>query len=138
MAHSSAVAFTKYHKLFETEEACYRYLYKMKWPEGYRCSKCRHDACYAIKTRNYPLYECKNCEYQTTLTVGTIFEKTRTDLTLWFAAIFFLYENQNVSTASIASELDIDYRTAHAMVRKIRAALANPMCIAAAPSLEGD
>ncbi|OUS78149.1 hypothetical protein B1748_05160 [Paenibacillus sp. MY03] len=56
----------------------------MKWSEGFRCPKCQHDACYAITTRNNPLYKCKKCTHRTTLTVCKISEKTRTDLTVWF------------------------------------------------------
>ncbi len=135
MASQPVITLGQYQKHFLTEKSCYEYLFKMKWPEGFRCFKCGHDTCYAITTRSYPFYECKHCGYQTTLTAGTIFEKTRTDITLWFAAIYLAVQDGSVSTAFIANELEISYQTAWMMMRKIRQALANPKCIAHAPKL---
>ncbi len=119
-----------------TERSCLEYLFRLKWPEGFRCAKCRHTAYYVITTRTYPLYECKRCGRQTTLTVGTIFEKTHTDITTWFAAIYLLVQETEVRTARIADQLDINYETAWSMVRKIRQAIANPQCVASAPRLD--
>ncbi|WP_409348271.1 transposase, partial [Paenibacillus gyeongsangnamensis] len=31
----------EFHKKFQTEEACHEHLYKMKWPQGYCCPKCK-------------------------------------------------------------------------------------------------
>lgn len=138
LVNQPVITYEQYRKHFLTEKSCYEYLYRMKWPEGYRCSKCLHDAFYVIMSRGYPLYECKKCGHQTTLTVGTIFEKTRTDITIWFGAIFLVVQDINVPTASIANELDINYETAWTMVSKIRKALANPRCIASAPRLTED
>lgn len=135
LATQPAITLAQYQKHFLTEESCFDYLYKMKWPEGYRCSRCRHDDCYTLTTRNHPFYECKNCGNQTSLTVGTIFEKTRTDITVWFAAIYIVGQDKDVTTAAIANKLEINYETAWTMVRKIRKALASPECIANAPAL---
>ena len=135
LANQPAITLTQYQKHFLTEESCYEYLYKMKWPEGFRCSKCQHGDCYPITTRNHPFYECKKCGNQSSLTVGTIFEKTRTDITIWFAAIFLVVQDESVSTALIADELEISYQTAWTMVRKIRKALADPRCVSHAPKL---
>lgn len=107
----------------------------MKWPAGYRCSKCGNPAYYVIVTRNHPLYECRKCGNQSSLTVGTIFEKTHTDITVWFAAIYMVDQDHRISTAEIANQLEISYQTAWAMARKIRMSLANPRCIESAPRL---
>ena len=42
------------------------------------------------KTHKLKLFECKECGYQATVTVGTIMEKTRVDLTKWFFSQFIL------------------------------------------------
>lgn len=138
MAAEPAISSSQYRKHFLTEQSCHAYMFKMKWPEGFRCSKCRNDSCYEITTRHYPLYECKKCGCQEALTVGTIFEKTRIPITVWFAAIYCIVRNEHVSTASIARRLEINYQTAWAMARKIRKALANPHCVASAPKFEED
>lgn len=138
LADQPMITLTQYQKHFLTEKSCCEYLYKMKWPDGYRCAKCRHAAYYVILTRNYPLYECRRCGNQTTLTVGTIFEKTHTDLTTWFAAIYLVVQDRQASTAQISNQLDLNYETAWTMARKIRTALANPRCIASAPAFGSD
>lgn len=126
MAKQAPITFTQFQKQFLTEEACYAHLYKMKWSEGFCCPICQHDACYVITTRKSPLYECKNCDHQTTLTVNTIFEKTRTDLTVWFAAIFLVaHDKRGVSATLVAKELEISYQTAWTMMQKIRKAMAD-------------
>ncbi|RAV19577.1 transposase [Paenibacillus contaminans] len=135
MEDQPVISFKQYQKHFLTEQSCNEYLFRMKWPEGFQCSKCRHDDYYVITTRKHPLYECKLCGNQTTLIVGTIFEKTRTDITIWFAAIYLAVQEKSLSTAMIANELEISYQTAWAMMRKIRQALASPKCIANAPKL---
>jgi transcription elongation factor Elf1 len=66
---------------FDTDEACARKLYRIKWPEGYLCPVCRHREASVIRTRRLPLYECKRCHHQTSLTVGTVMEKSKTPLT---------------------------------------------------------
>jgi len=93
---------------------------------------------YEIATRHYPIYECTKCGYQTTLTAGTILEKTRTEVTLWFAAIYMAVQDGGASTASVGNELDISCQRAWAMMRKIRGALASPACVANAPKLSED
>jgi len=138
LAAQPVITFSQYQQHFLTEESCLAYLYKMKWPEGFQCAKCRHTACYVIETRNNPLYECQLCGSQTTLIVGTIFEKTRTDIKTWFAVIYMVAQETHVTTAQIADQLDISYQTAWSMVRKVRKALANPKCVASAPRLSAD
>jgi transposase-like protein len=60
------------------------------------------------------------------LTAGSIFEKTRTNLTIWFAAIFLVaHDKRGVSATLIANELEISYQTAWTMMQKIRKAMAD-------------
>ena len=98
----------------------------MKWPNGFKCPKCNHDRAYVIKTRKLPLYECCECRHQTTVLVGTVFEKTRTDLRKWFWAIFLVAQDKRgVSARLIADQLGVCYPTAWAMLHKIRRAMAS-------------
>lgn len=136
MGDQPAMTFQQYQRHFLTVDSCYAYLYRMKWPTGYRCSKCHGSGSYLITTRSHPLYECIQCGDQTTLTAGTIMEKTRTDITVWFAAIYLAVQDRHVSTATVANRLEIDYQKAWSMMKKIRAALASPACIANAPDLD--
>lgn len=77
VAQQKSIGLIEFQRRFATEEACHDHLFRMKWPHGFKCPKCGHDQAYEIKTRRLPLYECAQCKRQTTVTVGTIFEKTK-------------------------------------------------------------
>jgi len=58
--------------------------------------------------------------------VGTVFEKTRTDLRKWFWAIFLVAQDKRgVSARLIADQLGVCYPTAWVMLHKIRRAMAS-------------
>ncbi len=110
------------HK-FRTEKNCHEYLRKLKWPNGFRCPKCDHKDCFTI-TRKLPVYECKSCRHQTTVLVGTVFEKTRTSLVKWFLAIYLIaHDKRGVSANHLASQIGVSYPTAWLMLHKIRKAM---------------
>ena len=60
---------------YGTEEQCQQVLFKMRWPQGFRCPKCGHEHCYALQSRK--LYQCRRCRFQASLTQGTIFASTK-------------------------------------------------------------
>ena len=101
-----------FQKQFSTQEACHDYLFSLKWSNGYCCEKCGHDAYFETKTRKHRLYECKKCRYQATVTVGTVMEKTRTDLIKWFLAIYLIaHDKRGVSATRLSEELEVTYKT---------------------------
>jgi predicted DNA-binding transcriptional regulator YafY len=52
---------------------------------------------------------------------GTIFEKSRTSLRLWFYAIYLMTSTRcGISARQLARELGVDYKTAARMVRRIK------------------
>jgi len=109
-------------KNFGTEEQCRKYLYDKKWPEGFICPKCKHNEHFNIVSRN--LYQCKACNYQASVTAGTIMDKTRTPLVKWFLAIHLMSEDKRgISALSLMSKLGISYNTAWTMSHKIRYAM---------------
>ena len=55
---------------FPTNEACMEYLYKTRWPDGYKCSRCNCSDAWEIRPYKY---KCRNCGYQATVTAGTFF-----------------------------------------------------------------
>jgi transposase-like protein len=80
MANNETMNALEFQDKFNSNEACYQFLFHKKWPEGFRCPKCDHHHAFFIKTRKQPLYECACCKHQITLTVGTVFERIRKDL----------------------------------------------------------
>src|SRR3954454_22112662 len=50
---------------FGSDEQCREYLFKVRWPDGFRCSACGHDDAYALRTKIVD--ECVACRKQHSL-----------------------------------------------------------------------
>lgn len=112
----------EFKKRFGTERACQNALEKMRWPNGFICPKCDRTKASRIKTRR--LLQCSKCHYQVSLTSGTIFHKTRTPLQKWFWAIYLASQDKGgVSAMRLSKQLELGYKTAWAMLHKIRKAM---------------
>lgn len=111
---------------FATEEACLDYLAKLRWPEGFVCPVCGGDS--AWRTRRRGLWMCAGCGRQTSVTAGTIFHRSHTPLTTWFAAIWFVCASKNgVSAATLQQVLGFgSYETAWAWLHKLRRVMVRP------------
>lgn len=119
---------------FSTEEKARSYLEAIRWPDGPACPHCGGcEKIYPIapnpaKKIRAGLYECGDCDGQFTVTVGTIFEKSKIELRKWLIAWYLLCSSKKgISAAQLQRQLDIgSYRTAWFMLHRIRYALAEP------------
>ncbi len=84
----------EFEKCYQSENDCWRALEKMKWPGGFVCPKCGHDDGYRLSRRH--IIQCAVCRHQTSVTAGTIFDKTRIPLLNWFWMIFLLPKTNEV------------------------------------------
>lgn len=73
-------------------------------------------------------FKCAGCRTRTSVTAGTIFDRTRTPLTIWFAGCWhFATSKSGVSALSLKRTLEIgSYQTAWAMLHRIRSVLVRP------------
>lgn len=117
------LSYEEFQKRFSSEKECMDYLYQAKWPLGFLCSKCSHSHAYVITTRNHPLYECAHCHHQTSLTVDTILEGTRTDLRKWFITFYLVSTPKSISASKLMDIIHVTYKTAWSMLHKIRHAI---------------
>jgi transposase-like protein len=71
---------------------------------------------------------CSECGHRTSVTEGTIFDRTQTPLTVWFTATWlFATGKDGVSALSLKRTLEIgSYQTAWAMLHRIRSLLVRP------------
>src|SRR6476661_6801486 len=111
---------------FGTDEQCREYLFKARWPEGFRCAACRHDDAYTLKTKI--VYECVACRKQHSLLAGTIFEQTKTGLGRWFLAIYLVTSSKGgIAATELKRQLGLgSYGTAWSWLHKIRKAMVRP------------
>jgi transposase-like protein len=71
---------------------------------------------------------CVACACRTSVTAGTIFDRTRTPLTVWFMACWlFASGKDGISALSVKRTLKIgSYQTAWAMLHRLRSVLVRP------------
>ena len=81
-----------FEKRFASEEACLKYVFELRWPNGFRCPRCDHEKAWLT---NRKLYHCTQCGYETSITAGTIFQDTRQPLYLWFRLIWYIVNQKN-------------------------------------------
>ncbi len=115
----------EFEQRFATDEACRRYLFQLRWPEGFCCPRCGHGQAWATKRG---LYRCRHCDYQTSVTAGTIFQDTRKPLRLWFRAIWHVTSQKNgVSALGLQRVLGLPrYETTWTWLQKLRVAMVRP------------
>lgn len=109
-------------EMFPDDAACSAYLAKLRWLEGFVCPAC--------KTNSYPWQAsrgrltCQFCRHQTSVTAGTIFDKTRTPLTTWFEAAWHVSTAKNgMSAKTLERTLGTKYRVAWTMLQRFRVAM---------------
>ncbi|BBL76771.1 IS1595 family transposase (plasmid) [Methylomagnum ishizawai] len=70
---------------------------------------------------------CGGCADRTSVTAGTIFDRTRTPLTVWFTACWLFATGKDGMALSLKRTLAIgSYQTAWAMLHRLRSALVRP------------
>jgi len=111
---------------FATEDACRAYLIQLRWPDGFRCPRCSADR--GWPTGRGSFLECASCRYHASPTVGTIFERTRMPLKLWFRAMWLItHEKGGVSALGLQRQLGLrNYETAWTLLHKLRRAMVRP------------
>lgn len=117
---------------FSDEKACEEHLIHQRWKDGFTCPKCNHSEAMLVHAthrrdadRRVPLFECKQCHRQTSVTAGTIFHKSKTPLCKWFLAIYLVSnDKRGVSAKTLQRHIGVSYDTAWHMLNKIRNAMA--------------
>ena len=111
---------------FHCEQACRDYLEERRWADGLICPKC--GVISPVERMSRGRLICPACRHQATATAGTIFAKTRTELRVWFAAIWYITSQKHgVSALGLQRVLGLgSYETAWSMLPRLRRAMVRP------------
>lgn len=114
---------TEFEKRFATEEDCRAYWIAARWGGEPACVKCASNRVWTI--REGTTFECADCGHQTSLTSGTVLEKTRKPLKMWFRAIFEISTRRTgISAKDLQRIMGFgSYETAWTWLHKLRAAM---------------
>jgi transposase-like protein len=108
---------------FSTDEKCRELLERLRWPNGPECPRCKTQTVVRLST-NVKLLWCPDCEYQFSVTAGTIFNDSHLPLTKWFMVTLLLCEaRKGISANQIKRTVGMSYKTAWYLCHRIRAAM---------------
>lgn len=77
-----------FREKFSSETECVEYLIQCRWPEGFICPKCSGKTGTRISSR--PVFQCRSCRYQASVTAGTVMHRSKIPLRDWFAAAYHM------------------------------------------------
>lgn len=114
---------TEFEVRFATEEDCRAYWIAARWGGEPSCVKCASKRVWTI--REGTTFECADCGHQTSLTSGTVLEKTRKPFKMWFRAIFEISTRRTgISAKDLQRIMGFgSYETAWTWLHKLRAAM---------------
>jgi transposase-like protein len=114
----------EFEERFSEAAACRDYLFRLRWPDGFRCPRCGHDKVWPVRT----VFQCAKCGYQASVTAGTIFQGSRKPLTMWFRVIWWVSSQKTgVSALGLKQVFGLgSYETAWIWLHKLRRAMVRP------------
>jgi transposase-like protein len=121
--------------IFNDETAAREWLEARVWPKGATCPHCGATCphCGATgedvtklegKAHRPGVYQCSQCRDQFTVTVKTVFERSKIPLTKWLAALFLMTASKKgVSAHQVHRMLGISYKSTWFMMHRLREAM---------------
>jgi len=119
---------------FHDDTKAREYLESVRWPDGPVCPHCAADGGWLIESKpgsknkvRPGLYKCinKECRKQFSVTVGTVFERSKIPLSKWLMAAYLLCSSKKgISAHQLHRTLDVQYNTAWFLAHRIRLAMA--------------
>lgn len=128
----------EFEERFQTEDDCRAYWIDVRWGGEPTCACCKSKRVWTI--RNGTTFECADCGHQTSLTSGTVLEKTRKPLKVWFRAIFEIsVRRTGISAKDLQRVMGFgSYETAWTWLHKLRSAMGRSASDPLGPFVEID
>lgn len=112
---------------FRNDDAAREHLEAIRWPNGPICPHCggiERISKLQGKSHRPGLYFCGDCREQFTVTIGTVFERSKIPLHKWVLATHLLCASKKgMSSKQIERMLCVTYKTAWFMTHRIREAM---------------
>jgi transposase-like protein len=112
---------------FQDADKAREYLEALRWANGVVCPHCgsigEHYKLQGKATRP-GVYKCRDCSDQFTVTVGTVFERSKIGLHIWLQAAYLMSTSKKgISAKQLERMLGVTYKTAWFMAHRIREAM---------------
>ncbi len=106
----------EFQKTFPDADSCRKYLFDIKWRDGYKCTKCG-SAKGSVKPNC--VYKCNKCYYAESATANTLFNNIRFGLEKAFAIVNDVVEHNEVASSYIGAKYAISKVSAWKFLKKI-------------------
>ena len=116
-------------RLFPDDAASAAYLENVRWPDGFVCHDCsRQGEPNRFANRSFIVLRCRNCKRDTSLTAGTVMQRTHTPTSIWFWAAYLVSsQTPGMSAVQFQRQLGLKrYETAFQILHKLRTAMVRP------------
>ena len=111
----------QFFKRFPSDDACLDHLMEVRYGHKHECTNCEREDANHYRLKNRNAYSCEFCGNHVYPASGTLFEKSRTSLQLWFYAIYlFTTSRHGVSAKELQRQLGVTYKCAWRMGHEIR------------------
>ena len=112
---------------FQDEDSARTYLENLRWANGIICPHCGSVGEHyrlAGKSHRKGLIKCADCRKQFSITVGTVFERSKVKLHVWLLAVHLVCAAKNgMSSMELHRLLGVTQKTAWLMLGRIREAM---------------
>lgn len=117
--------------IYNNEDAARAHLEKQLWPDDPFCPHCGSFAATRLegKAHRKGLYQCNegDCREQFSVTVGTVFERSKIPLHKWVLASHLMgASKKGMSSKQMERILGVTYKTAWFMTMRLREAIIDP------------
>lgn len=115
--------------IFQDDAKAREWLEARVWPNGPHCPHCGNVDQAKLKklegmAHRPGLYQCAACREQFTVTVNTVFERSKIPLSKWLAALFLMTASKKgVSAHQMHRMLGISYKSTWFMMHRLREAM---------------
>ncbi|MCA3447381.1 MAG: IS1595 family transposase [Rhodobacter sp.] len=113
--------------IFHDDNAARSYMEAQRWADGVVCPHCGGvEKCKRLEgAKHRPgLFQCGDCRKQFTVTVGTIFERSKVSLSKWMLATHLMASSKKgMSAHQLHRSIGVTYKTAWFMWHRIREAM---------------
>jgi transposase-like protein len=114
--------------IYTDADAARAHLEALLWPNGPVCPHCGvidNSTALNGKSTRAGVYKCRDCRQPFSVTVGTVFERSKIPLHKWLLATHLLASSKKgISSHQIHRTLGVTYKTAWFMTHRIREAMA--------------
>ena len=113
--------------IFKDDAKAREYLESLRWPNGPECPHCGtvgEAKQLAGKSHRPGLYQCNACREPFTVTVGTVYERSKIALHKWLLATYLMSASKKgISALQLSRMLGVTYKSTWFMAHRIREAM---------------